>query len=140
MHLCIYLVERETVRVSSSGHVFWRWVNFLHRTSSWFWNFSFFFLVVIPWCSPLSVRYTHIQIDRYIDTQLYRYIDRHIVTQIYRQIVTQINRQIDSYIDRQIVTQILDRQIVTQILDRQIYRQQIDVLMFRQKLCYQRNK
>ena len=35
---------------------FWRWTNFCYRTWSWTLNFLFLFLIVVPWCSPVSFR------------------------------------------------------------------------------------
>jgi len=51
-----YEVERETTSENSTKNPFWRWGNFFKRTWSWFCNYSFTYLVIIPWCSALSFR------------------------------------------------------------------------------------
>ncbi|XP_069125487.1 uncharacterized protein [Argopecten irradians] len=51
-----YTVEKLHHRVTSSRYPFWRWWNYLHRTWSWTWNAIFLLGVVIPWCSPISLR------------------------------------------------------------------------------------
>ncbi|XP_033755704.1 uncharacterized protein LOC117338457 [Pecten maximus] len=51
-----YTVEKLHHRVTSSRYPFWRWWNYLHRTWSWTWNAIFLLGVVIPWCSPVSLR------------------------------------------------------------------------------------
>ena len=52
----VYLVRKETVLTNSSRNPFWRWTNFCYRTWAWTLNFLFLFSVVLPWCSPLSLR------------------------------------------------------------------------------------
>ncbi|BET01876.1 Hypothetical protein NTJ_14694 [Nesidiocoris tenuis] len=52
----VFLVEKEIIRTTTTRWPFWRWINYCHRTWSWTWNAMFFFGVVIPWCSPVSVR------------------------------------------------------------------------------------
>lgn len=52
----VFLVEREEVRSTTTRWPMWRWINYCHRTWSWTWNAMFFFGVVLPWCSPLSLR------------------------------------------------------------------------------------
>lgn len=51
-----FSVTKKTYRTNTSSYPLWRWVNFLLRTSAWFWNVLFLFGIVIPWCSPLSLR------------------------------------------------------------------------------------
>ncbi|XP_073996983.1 uncharacterized protein isoform X2 [Rhodnius prolixus] len=52
----VFLVEKEIIRTTTTRWPFWRWINYCHRTWSWTWNAMFFFGVVIPWCSPVSIR------------------------------------------------------------------------------------
>ncbi|XP_063235543.1 uncharacterized protein LOC134538292 isoform X2 [Bacillus rossius redtenbacheri] len=52
----VFLVEKEVVRTTTTRWPMWRWINYCHRTWSWTWNAMFFFGVVIPWCSPASLR------------------------------------------------------------------------------------
>lgn len=52
----VYLVQKETILHNSSKNPFWRWTNFCYRTWSWMLNFLFFFSIVLPWCSPFSLR------------------------------------------------------------------------------------
>nr|CAD7571824.1 unnamed protein product [Timema californicum] len=52
----VFLVEKEVVRTTTTRWPMWRWINYCHRTWSWMWNAMFFFGVVIPWCSPVSLR------------------------------------------------------------------------------------
>nr|XP_024217346.1 uncharacterized protein LOC106677266 isoform X2 [Halyomorpha halys] len=52
----VFLVEKEIVRTTTTRWPLWRWINYCHRTWSWTWNAMFFFGVVIPWCSPVSIR------------------------------------------------------------------------------------
>ncbi|XP_075230474.1 uncharacterized protein LOC142329675 isoform X3 [Lycorma delicatula] len=52
----VFLVEKEIVRTTTTRWPLWRWINYCHRTWSWTWNAMFFFGVVIPWCSPVSLR------------------------------------------------------------------------------------
>ncbi|KAK3915173.1 Glycerol-3-phosphate acyltransferase 1, mitochondrial [Frankliniella fusca] len=52
----VFLVEKEEARTTTTRWPMWRWINYCHRTWSWTWNAMFFFGVVLPWCSPLSLR------------------------------------------------------------------------------------
>jgi len=52
----VYLLQKETVMHNSTKNPFWRWTNFCYRSWSWTLNFLFFFAVVLPWCSPFSLR------------------------------------------------------------------------------------
>lgn len=52
----VFLVEKEQVRTTTTRWPMWRWINYCHRTWSWTWNAMFFFGVILPWCSPLSLR------------------------------------------------------------------------------------
>ncbi|RZF45449.1 hypothetical protein LSTR_LSTR009320 [Laodelphax striatellus] len=52
----VFLVEKEVVRTTTTRWPLWRWINYCHRTWSWTWTALFFFGVVIPWCSPVSLR------------------------------------------------------------------------------------
>ncbi|XP_046394390.1 uncharacterized protein LOC124162073 isoform X1 [Ischnura elegans] len=52
----VFLIEKEVVRTTTTRWPLWRWINYCHRTWSWTWNAMFFFGVVIPWCSPVSLR------------------------------------------------------------------------------------
>lgn len=52
----VFLVEKEVIRSTTTRWPMWRWINYCHRTWSWTWNAMFFFGVVIPWCSPVSLR------------------------------------------------------------------------------------
>uniref|UniRef100_A0A8W8HZT2 Uncharacterized protein n=1 Tax=Magallana gigas TaxID=29159 RepID=A0A8W8HZT2_MAGGI len=51
-----YRWERYHGRMTSSRYPFWRWWNYLQRTWAWSWNSLFFLGVVIPWCSPISIK------------------------------------------------------------------------------------
>ena len=51
-----YSVEKNLIRTNNSGYLGWRWINFFLRTNAWFWNALFFFGVVLPWCTPFSLR------------------------------------------------------------------------------------
>ncbi|KAL3877445.1 hypothetical protein ACJMK2_035151 [Sinanodonta woodiana] len=51
-----YLVEKYLNQKTTTRYPCWRWWNYLYRTWSWMWNAMFVFGVVIPWCSPLSLR------------------------------------------------------------------------------------
>ncbi|XP_056019360.1 uncharacterized protein LOC125672084 isoform X3 [Ostrea edulis] len=51
-----YNVDRDHRWMSSSRYPFWRWWNYLQRTWAWSWNSLFFLGVVVPWCSPISIR------------------------------------------------------------------------------------
>ncbi|XP_050419885.1 uncharacterized protein LOC126832893 isoform X2 [Adelges cooleyi] len=52
----VFLVEKEITRTTTTRWPFWRVINYFYRTWTWTWNAMFFFGVVIPWCSPVSVR------------------------------------------------------------------------------------
>ncbi|XP_045520407.1 uncharacterized protein LOC123711728 isoform X1 [Pieris brassicae] len=52
----VFLADREKVRSTSTRWPGWRLLNFAHRTWCWTWNIMFLFGVMIPWCSPLSLR------------------------------------------------------------------------------------
>ncbi|XP_054282157.1 uncharacterized protein LOC128999597 isoform X1 [Macrosteles quadrilineatus] len=52
----VFLVEKEMVRTTTTRWPMWRWINYCHRTWSFSWNAMFFFGVVVPWCSPVSLR------------------------------------------------------------------------------------
>ncbi|KAH1016914.1 hypothetical protein HUJ04_008066 [Dendroctonus ponderosae] len=52
----VFLVEKETVRTTTTRWPLWRIFNYFHRTWCWTWNAMFFFGIVIPWCSPLGLR------------------------------------------------------------------------------------
>uniref|UniRef100_T1J1W8 Uncharacterized protein n=1 Tax=Strigamia maritima TaxID=126957 RepID=T1J1W8_STRMM len=51
-----YLVEKQATRTSSTRWPLWRWFNYCYRTFSWLCNLMFLFGIVIPWCSPVSLR------------------------------------------------------------------------------------
>ena len=51
-----YTLEKKIKRTNHTGYLGWRWVNFLMRTNAWFWNALFFFGIVLPWCTPFSLR------------------------------------------------------------------------------------
>jgi hypothetical protein len=51
-----FSVEKKTYRTNNSGYPGWRWLNFFMRTNAIFWNTLFFFAIVIPWCTPFSLR------------------------------------------------------------------------------------
>ncbi|KAG8185351.1 hypothetical protein JTE90_005478 [Oedothorax gibbosus] len=52
----VYLVERQRMHTTTTRSPFWRWINFCYRTYSWLLNAMFIFGIVIPWCSPVSLR------------------------------------------------------------------------------------
>ena len=52
----IYKVSKKVTRTNNSGYLGWRWLNFFMRTNSWFWNTLFFLGIVVPWCTPFSLR------------------------------------------------------------------------------------
>ncbi|XP_076309082.1 uncharacterized protein LOC143224723 isoform X2 [Tachypleus tridentatus] len=52
----VYLVEKQRTRTTTTRWPFWRWMNYFFRTWSWTWNAMFLFGVVVPWCSPVSLR------------------------------------------------------------------------------------
>lgn len=51
-----YVLEKQAVRLTSTRYPFWRWGNYALRTFSHTCNAMFLLGVVIPWCSPLSLR------------------------------------------------------------------------------------
>ncbi|XP_045212309.2 uncharacterized protein LOC123563530 [Mercenaria mercenaria] len=51
-----YYLNKNTNHKTSTRYPLWRWYNYLQRTWAWTWNSIFFFGVIIPWCSPLSLR------------------------------------------------------------------------------------
>ncbi|XP_005097291.1 uncharacterized protein LOC101859401 [Aplysia californica] len=51
-----FTVQKTKAWVTSTRYPFWRWWNFLHRAWAWTWNVMFFFGIVIPWASPVSLR------------------------------------------------------------------------------------
>lgn len=51
-----YSVKKTIDRLVSTKWPFWRWSNFFHRVWCWTWNAIFTLCVVIPWCSPFSIR------------------------------------------------------------------------------------
>nr|CAH7734906.1 unnamed protein product [Callosobruchus chinensis] len=52
----VFLVEKETVRTTTTRWPMWRVFNYFHRTWCWTWNAMFFFGIVLPWCSPVGLR------------------------------------------------------------------------------------
>ncbi|XP_050538538.1 uncharacterized protein LOC126903976 isoform X2 [Daktulosphaira vitifoliae] len=52
----VFLLERETTRTTSTRWPFWRVISYFFRTWTWTWNAMFFFGIIIPWCSPVSLR------------------------------------------------------------------------------------
>lgn len=51
-----YVVEKQSSRLTSTRWALWRWGNFCHRTWAHTCNAMFLLGVLIPWCSPLSLR------------------------------------------------------------------------------------
>ncbi|CAL1542802.1 unnamed protein product [Lymnaea stagnalis] len=51
-----FSVQKSTERVTSTRYPFWRWWNFIQRTWSNTWNIIYFLGIIIPWCSPVSLR------------------------------------------------------------------------------------
>ncbi|KAH3866809.1 hypothetical protein DPMN_029932, partial [Dreissena polymorpha] len=51
-----YYITKETKHKNSTSYPMWRWLNYFQRTWAWTWNSMFFFGLVIPWCSPVSLR------------------------------------------------------------------------------------
>ncbi|KAJ8317953.1 hypothetical protein KUTeg_003044 [Tegillarca granosa] len=60
-------------RMTSTRYPFWRWLNYLHRTWSWMWNSIFFFGVIVPWCSQVSLRALFYSKPFYPDLELSQY-------------------------------------------------------------------
>ncbi|XP_049868761.1 uncharacterized protein LOC126368693 isoform X2 [Pectinophora gossypiella] len=52
----VFLVDKERIRTSSTRWPGWRLLNTAHRTWCWSWNMMFLLGVLIPWCSPFSLR------------------------------------------------------------------------------------
>ncbi|XP_053607387.1 uncharacterized protein LOC128673516 isoform X2 [Plodia interpunctella] len=52
----VFLVDREVVRSTTTRWPGWRLLNLAHRTWCWSWNMMFLLGILIPWCSPLSLR------------------------------------------------------------------------------------
>ncbi|XP_042900994.1 uncharacterized protein [Parasteatoda tepidariorum] len=52
----VFLVEKQRLHTTTTRSPFWRWINYCYRTYSWMWNAMFIFGVIIPWCSPVSLR------------------------------------------------------------------------------------
>ncbi len=48
--------RKYVVRTNTTAYPFWRWTNFTLRTCAAFWNTVFYLMVVIPFCSPVSLR------------------------------------------------------------------------------------
>ncbi|XP_059059117.1 uncharacterized protein LOC131852469 [Achroia grisella] len=52
----VFLVHKERVRTTTTRWPGWRILNLAHRTWCWSWNMMFLLGVLVPWCSPLSLR------------------------------------------------------------------------------------
>lgn len=52
----VFLIQKETVRTTSTRWPLWRLLNFLQRIWCWTWNVMFLLGFVVPWDSPLSLR------------------------------------------------------------------------------------
>ncbi|CAK1546956.1 unnamed protein product [Leptosia nina] len=52
----VFLADREKVRTTTTRWPGWRLLNLAHRTWCWTWNIMFLLGVMVPWCSPLSLR------------------------------------------------------------------------------------
>ncbi|XP_037293768.1 uncharacterized protein LOC115441541 isoform X2 [Manduca sexta] len=52
----VYLVRRHVVHVTSTRWPAWRLLNLAHRIWCWSWNMMFVLGVLVPWCSPVSLR------------------------------------------------------------------------------------
>ncbi|KAJ0176992.1 hypothetical protein K1T71_007001 [Dendrolimus kikuchii] len=52
----VFLVDNETRRTTTTRWPGWRLLNLAHRTWCWGWNMMFVLGVLVPWCSPLSLR------------------------------------------------------------------------------------
>lgn len=52
----VFLVEKEIIRTTSTRWPFWRLLNLVQRTWCWTWNMMFLLGILVPWCSPLSLR------------------------------------------------------------------------------------
>ncbi|XP_052759604.1 uncharacterized protein LOC128202638 [Mya arenaria] len=51
-----YYIKKSVKRHTSTRYPLWRWYNFLQRTWTWMWNIIWLFGIVVPWCSPVSLR------------------------------------------------------------------------------------
>ncbi|KAG7303080.1 hypothetical protein JYU34_013107 [Plutella xylostella] len=52
----VFVVEKEVIRTTSTSWPLCRLRHTAHRAWSWGWNLMFLFGVLVPWCSPLSLR------------------------------------------------------------------------------------
>lgn len=52
----VFLIEKETIRTTSTRWPLWRLLNLLQRVWCWTWNMMFLLGFVVPWDSPLSFR------------------------------------------------------------------------------------
>ncbi|CAG4979420.1 unnamed protein product [Colias eurytheme] len=52
----VFLAHRDTLRAVCTRWPAWRLLTLAHRAWSWTWNIMFLLGVVVPWCSPLSLR------------------------------------------------------------------------------------
>ncbi|PZC86213.1 hypothetical protein B5X24_HaOG211374 [Helicoverpa armigera] len=52
----VFLVSRDRARSTSTRWPAWRLLNLAHRAWCWCWNIMYVLGVLVPWCSPLSLR------------------------------------------------------------------------------------
>ncbi|CAH0719614.1 unnamed protein product, partial [Brenthis ino] len=52
----VFLAHLDTTRTTTTRWPGWRLLNLAHRTWCWTWNLMFVLGVLLPWCSPLSLR------------------------------------------------------------------------------------
>ncbi|KAJ8727907.1 hypothetical protein PYW08_016292 [Mythimna loreyi] len=52
----VFLLHRDTAATTTTRWPAWRLLNLAHRTWCWCWNIMFVLGVLVPWCSPLSLR------------------------------------------------------------------------------------
>ncbi|KAM3964330.1 LOW QUALITY PROTEIN: uncharacterized protein ACR2FA_001299 [Aphomia sociella] len=52
----VFLLHRDRVRTTTTRWPGWRLLNLAHRTWCWSWNMMFLLGVLVPWCSPISLR------------------------------------------------------------------------------------
>ncbi|CAB3253888.1 unnamed protein product [Arctia plantaginis] len=52
----VFLVHRDTSRTTTTRWCSWRLLNLAHRTWCWSWNIMFVLGILVPWCSPISLR------------------------------------------------------------------------------------
>nr|CBH09249.1 similar to CG2519 [Heliconius melpomene] len=52
----VFLASVEKTRATTTRWPGWRLLNLAHRTWCWAWNLMFLLGVLVPWCSPLSLR------------------------------------------------------------------------------------